>query len=144
MIISIAAVLGYISSTFFISVWNPLNDLTNPCESPKRDNYSNKSYIKPDPGLCTSNEGGFFNFFFFNTLDNGLGLLFCLHNFVFGVPLMYRVFKWTNIFSLDLIECLKQIRLRTLLPTCAPVSEFHHPISISCMIVIKKEVIQYN
>ena len=83
MIISIAAVLGYISSTFFISVWNPLNDLTNPCESPKRDNYSNKSYIKPDPGLCTSNEGGFFNFFFFNTLDNGLGLLFCLHNFVF-------------------------------------------------------------
>ena len=36
---------------------------------------------EPDPGLCTSNEQRFFQFFWMNILDNFKGLLFCLHTF---------------------------------------------------------------
>jgi len=36
---------------------------------------------KPDPGLCTSNEGRFLKAYWMNILDNSKSLLFCFHTF---------------------------------------------------------------
>ena len=36
---------------------------------------------KPDPGLCTSNEGRFLKVYWMNILDNIKSLLFCFHTF---------------------------------------------------------------